>query len=131
VSEWNAGNLSVYDPAAQSWQVYKLPGDAPHAYAVCVDNHDKAWVSDIAANAILEFDPETKSFASFPSDREDAAVRQLNGRPGECGRRIRDRPPRGDPLAAAAAGHQPRSQRTADRFFQPLLASLRIVRPWL
>jgi virginiamycin B lyase len=83
VSEWNTGNLSVYDPAAQSWQVYKLPGDAPHAYAVYVDDKDKVWVSDFGANAVLKFDPETKSFASFPSDKPDAAVRQLNGRPGE------------------------------------------------
>ncbi len=83
VSEWNAGNLSVYDPASQSWQVYKLPGEAPHAYAVYVDGKDKVWLSDFGANAILKFDPETKSFASFPSDKPDAAVRQLNGRPGE------------------------------------------------
>jgi virginiamycin B lyase len=83
VSEWNAGNLSVYDPAAKSWEVYKLPGDGPHAYAVYVDNRDKVWLSDFGANAILEFDPERKSFASFPSDKADAAVRQLNGRPGE------------------------------------------------
>jgi virginiamycin B lyase len=83
VSEWNAGNLSVYDPAAKSWEVYKLPGDGPHAYAVYVDNRDKVWLSDFGANAILEFDPERKSFASFPSDKADAAVRQLNGQPGE------------------------------------------------
>jgi virginiamycin B lyase len=83
VSEWNAGNLSVYDPAAQSWDVYKLPGAAPHAYAVYVDDKDRVWVSDFAANAILRFDPETKTFESFPSDKQDAAVRQLNGRSGE------------------------------------------------
>jgi virginiamycin B lyase len=83
VSEWNAGNLSSYDPAARSWTVHKLPGDEPHAYAVYVDAEDKVWVSDFAANAILEFDPESESFQSFPSDREGAAVRQLNGRPGE------------------------------------------------
>ena len=83
VTEWNAGNLSVYDLAASSWEVYKLPGEAPHAYAVYVDGKDKVWVSDFGANAVLKFDPETKSFASFPSDKPDAAVRQLNGRPGE------------------------------------------------
>jgi virginiamycin B lyase len=83
VSEWNAGNLSVYDPASQSWEVYKLPRDAPHAYAVYVDGKDKVWVSDFGANAILKFDPDSKSFASFPSDRPGAAIRQLNGRQGE------------------------------------------------
>jgi virginiamycin B lyase len=83
VSEWNAGNLSVYDPAAKSWQVFKLPGAAPQAYAVHVDNEDHVWVSDFGANAILKFDPETSAFESFPSDRPDAAVRQMLGRPGE------------------------------------------------
>ncbi len=84
VSEWNAGNLSVYDPTAKDWKVYKLPGDEPHAYAVYVDGKDKVWVSDFAANAVLRFDPETESFESFPSDKTDAAVRQMAGRPGEA-----------------------------------------------
>jgi virginiamycin B lyase len=83
VSEWNAGNLSVYDPAAKTWKVFKLPGESPHAYAVYVDGTDKVWVTDLAANAILKFDPESESFQSFPSDRASAAVRQLNGRKGE------------------------------------------------
>jgi virginiamycin B lyase len=83
VSEWNAGNLSVYDPASKEWRVFRLPGDAPHAYAVFVDDKDKVWVSDFAANAILRFDPETEAFDSFPSDKPDTAVRQMLGRPGE------------------------------------------------
>ena len=83
VSEWNAGNLSRYDPGKKDWKVYRLPGDEPHAYAVYVDDRDKVWVSDFGANAILRFDPETESFTSFPSDRQGAAVRQMLGRPGE------------------------------------------------
>jgi virginiamycin B lyase len=83
VSEWNVGNLSVYDPASKSWSVHKLPGDQPHAYAVYVDEKGKVWVSDFGANAILSFDPKSEAFESFPSDKPDAAVRQLNGRAGE------------------------------------------------
>ena len=83
VSEWNAGNLSVYDPASKSWTDHKLPGDAPHAYAVYVDDKGKMWVSDFGANAILSFDPKNEAFDSLPSDKPDAAVRQPNGRPGE------------------------------------------------
>ena len=41
VSEWNVGNLSVYDPASKSWTVHKLPGDQPHTYAVFVDEKGK------------------------------------------------------------------------------------------
>ena len=76
VSEWNVGNLSVYDPASKGWTIHKLPGDEPHAYAVYVD--DKG-----GSNAILSFDPKSEAFESFPSDKPDATVRQLNGRAGE------------------------------------------------
>ena len=54
-----------------------------HAYAAYVDEEGKVWVSDFSANAILSFDPKSEAFESFPSDRPDAAVRQLNGRAGE------------------------------------------------
>jgi virginiamycin B lyase len=83
VAEWNAGNVSVYDPGAKDWKVYKLPGEQPHAYAVYVDDRDKVWLTDFTANAIVGFDPVTESFTSFPSDKDNAAVRQLLGRPGE------------------------------------------------
>ena len=83
VSEWNVGNLSVYDPASKSWTVHKLPGDQPHTYAVYVEEKGKVWVSDFGANAILSFDPKSEAFESFPSDKPDVAVRQLNGRAGE------------------------------------------------
>jgi virginiamycin B lyase len=83
VSEWNAGNLSRYDPVAKVWEVYELPGDDPHAYAVYVDENDLVWVSNFSANAILRFDPATEAFESFPSNRPGAAVRQMLGRSGE------------------------------------------------
>ena len=37
VSEWNAGQLGLYDPKANAWREWKLPGDKPQAYAVYVD----------------------------------------------------------------------------------------------
>jgi virginiamycin B lyase len=83
VSEWNAGQVSAYDPATDSWRSWKLPGDRPKAYAVYVDEEDDVWLTDFAANAIVRFDPDSEMFASFPSDRPEASVRQLNGREGE------------------------------------------------
>lgn len=83
VAEWIVGNVSVYDPAAKDWKVYKLPGEQPHAYAVYVDDQDRVWLTDFTANAIVSFDPGTERFESFPSDKEGAAVRQLLGRTGE------------------------------------------------
>jgi virginiamycin B lyase len=83
VAEWNSGKVGVYDPAAKAWKEWKLPGDAPRAYAVWVDERGGVWLTDFAANAIVRFDPKTQAFESFPSDRSGAMVRQLLGRTGE------------------------------------------------
>jgi virginiamycin B lyase len=83
VSEWNSGHVSVHDPADSSWKSWKLPGDHPRAYAVYVDEKDKVWLTDFAANAIVRFDPSGEKFDVCPSDKAGANVRQLSGRAGE------------------------------------------------
>jgi virginiamycin B lyase len=83
VSEWNAGNVAVYDPSGKSWKTWHLPGAHPQAYAVFVDDKDIVWLSDWGANAIVRFDPAGESFTAFASPRKNAGVRQLLGRPGE------------------------------------------------
>ena len=87
VSEWNSGNVSVYDPraaAGKQWQAWKLPGDSPQTYSVWVDHEDKVWLTDFRANAIVRFDPVNAKFETFPSDKRNAAVRQMLGRKGEA-----------------------------------------------
>jgi virginiamycin B lyase len=59
ISEWNSGNVSVYDPVEKSWKQWQLPGDKPRTYAVWVDPDDKVWLSEWTANAIVRFDPTT------------------------------------------------------------------------
>jgi virginiamycin B lyase len=83
VSYWNAGMVAVYDPADGSWREWDLPGGRNQAYSVYVDELDAVWVTDFGRNAIVRFDPATETFESFPSDRSNAAVRQMLGRPGE------------------------------------------------
>ena len=83
VSEWNSGNVSRYDPKANAWKTWKLPGDTPRVYAVYVDDRDMVWLSDWGANAMVRFDPGTETFEAFPSDRRGANVRQILSRPGE------------------------------------------------
>lgn len=83
ISEWNAGQVGVYDPQDNSWREWPLPGDAPQAYAVYVDDRDDVWLSDFGANAIHRFDPDTETFDTFPLTDNPANVRQILGRPGE------------------------------------------------
>ncbi len=82
-SEWNAGQVGRYDPGSDAWQEWRLPGDAPQAYAVYVDERDDVWLSDFDSNTLVRFDPTTESFATVPLPDPDSAVRQIHGRPGE------------------------------------------------
>jgi virginiamycin B lyase len=82
-SQWNTGQVAVYDPGENSWREWKLPGDRPQAYAVYVDDGDDVWLSDFGANTLVRFDPETETFTSLPLTTPDASVRQILGRPGE------------------------------------------------
>jgi virginiamycin B lyase len=83
VSEWNSGQLSLFDPKISQWRAWKLPGANPRAYAVYVDDKDMVWVSDFGANAIVRFDPKTEKFTVYKSKSSNASVRQILGRPGE------------------------------------------------
>ncbi len=83
VSEWNAGQLSRYEPVDASWDTWPLPGASPQAYAVYVDDTDIVWVSDFGGNAIHRFDPATEAFFTFELPSNPGNVRQILGRPGE------------------------------------------------
>jgi virginiamycin B lyase len=83
VSEWNAGQVAVYDPATNSWQEWKLPGNHPQAYAVYVDDQDRIWLSDFGSNSLVRFDPGMEEFFVYELPSPNAAVRQISGRSGE------------------------------------------------
>jgi virginiamycin B lyase len=83
VSEWDAGQVGVYDPSDGSWQEWPLPGKAPQPYAVYVDELDAVWLTDFTTDEILRFDPSTETFRTFAAQSLPSAVRQLLGRPGE------------------------------------------------
>ena len=83
VSEWNSGQVSVYNPRANTWRAWRLPGSAPRAYAVYMDERDAVWLTDFAARTVVRFDPETETFTSFANSARPGNVRQLHGRSGE------------------------------------------------
>jgi virginiamycin B lyase len=83
VSEWNAGQVAMYNPATDSWQEWPLPSDNPLPYAVYVDEQDMVWLSDFGANALVRFNPQLETFEFFTLPSPQANVRQILGRPGE------------------------------------------------
>ena len=83
MSEYNAGQVALHDPATNAWREWRLPGDKPLAYAVYVDERDVVWLSDFGGNALVRFDPAREAFDVLPLPSRSASVRQLLGRPGE------------------------------------------------
>jgi len=83
IAEWNSGQLSMHDPKSGEWKAWKLPGEAPKAYAVYVDERDTVWASDFGGHAVHAFDPKSETFRTIPKSQADANVRQILGRPGE------------------------------------------------
>lgn len=84
ITGWNSGELYRYRPSNKSWKTWKLPGDAPKAYAVYVDERDHVWVSDFGDNSTRVFDARSEKFiARYPGSGEGANVRQILGRKGE------------------------------------------------
>ena len=82
-SQWDAGQVAVYDPGTDGWREWRLPGENPQAYAVFVDDRDVVWLSDFGANALVRFEPATEEFTSLSLPNDPAEVRQIHGRPGE------------------------------------------------
>jgi virginiamycin B lyase len=83
VSEWNGGQVALYDPATDGWREWRLSGDSPLPYAVYVDEQDMVWLSDFGANALVRFDPLQETLEAFTLPSPGANVRQLLGRSGE------------------------------------------------
>jgi virginiamycin B lyase len=83
LTEWNAGNLAMYDQARAEWREWDMPGPNPMPYAIYVDQLDLVWITDFGSNSIVRFDPTTETFDSFALPTPNAEVRQLLGRPGE------------------------------------------------
>jgi virginiamycin B lyase len=83
VSEWNAGQLALYDPASGGWREWKLPGTKSRPYAVYVDEQDIVWLSDFGNNSLVRFEPATETFTVFTLPSRNANIRQILGRRGE------------------------------------------------
>jgi virginiamycin B lyase len=83
VSEWVSGDLSMYDPAAKRWRIFKVPGERPRTYAVYVDERDIVWIAEWTGNAVYAFDPATEKFERFGFPRPGTNIRQILGRRGE------------------------------------------------
>ena len=83
-SQWNAGQVAVYDPATGAGRSGGCPATRPQAYAVFVDDRDVVWLSDFGANALVRFDPATAGVHVAPAP-ERPGQRPPDPRPARRG----------------------------------------------
>ncbi len=83
LTEWNAGQLAMFDPASREWREWPMPGPSSQPYAIYVDELDLVWITDFGTNELVRFNPATETFDAFEWPTPGAQVRQLLGRPGE------------------------------------------------
>jgi virginiamycin B lyase len=83
ISEWNAGQLGMYNASNNKWKEWKLPGENPMPYAVYLDQKDMVWLTDFGSNAFVRFDPTNETFTVIKMPTPDANVRQILGVPVE------------------------------------------------
>ena len=83
VSEWNAGQVALYDPSGYSWREWKLPSPAPRTYSVYGDERDMVCLRNFGSNSVLRFDPKNETFKVFALTSNFSDVRQILGRVGE------------------------------------------------
>ena len=85
VTEWNAGQVAVYDPAAGTWREWPLPGNGAQAYAVYVDDRDGVWLTDFGANAIVRFDPRPRPSRPSSCRARTRPFASSSDAPARCG----------------------------------------------
>ena len=76
------GQLEIWMNPHGFLKAARLPGANPRAYAIYVDERDKVWLTDTAADTVVMFDPVTEAFTTIPISKP-SNVAQLGGRPGE------------------------------------------------
>src|SRR3989441_11438900 len=79
VSEWNVGQLGVYDPASSRWHEWRLPSGDAQPYAVYVDDQNIIWLSDLPGHAPGRLDPRLETFQRRPLPPPPAPRHPLPG----------------------------------------------------
>ena len=99
VSEWNAGQIAVYDPENGEWREWKLPGAAPRAYGVYVDEDARGLAQRLRRERHREVRSGERTVRLVPA-AEQPGQRPPAARPARraVGRGVGGRPARGDPL---------------------------------
>ena len=66
VGQYGAGKLARFDPNAETFREFQLPGPAPTPYAMGIDRQDRIWYSSHDMDVVGVLDPTTGKVMEFP-----------------------------------------------------------------
>ena len=75
--DYFGGNLTRFDPKAQTFKVFKLPGPMPTPYGVAIDHNDNIWYASMYTDVMGQLDPRTGKVTEYPSPYGEKGTRDM------------------------------------------------------
>jgi virginiamycin B lyase len=75
--DYFGGNLTRFDPKAQTFKEFKLPGPMPTPYGMGVDHSDRIWYASMYTDVIGMLDPKTGKVVEYPSPYGERGTRDM------------------------------------------------------
>ena len=75
--DYFGGNLTRFDPKAQTFKEFKLPGPMPTPYGIGVDHNDHLWYASMYTDVIGMLDPKTGKVIEYPTPYGERGTRDM------------------------------------------------------
>lgn len=72
------GAIDRFDPNTLTYTRIPLPGEKSRANAIAVDAQDRIWLGDTPNTQLVEYDPKTKTFATYPLPKPPVGSTNIN-----------------------------------------------------
>ena len=77
IGEFNSGKMARFDPKAQTFTEYKLPGPDPTPYAMGIDVHGYIWYDSHHQDTMGRLDPKTGNVTEYPFPHPELSMREF------------------------------------------------------
>jgi virginiamycin B lyase len=76
-AEFNLGKLARFDPKAEEFKEFQLPGPEPSPYALAIDKDHNLWYSSEYTDVIGRMDPKTGQVLEYPFPQSENTMREF------------------------------------------------------
>jgi|HubBroStandDraft_6_1064221.scaffolds.fasta_scaffold568188_2 virginiamycin B lyase len=76
-AEVRGGKIGRFDPKAETFREYQLPGAEPTPYALAIDQNHYIWYFSDHADVIGRLDPKTGRVIEYPFTHSEISMREF------------------------------------------------------